>query len=156
MSDIGDGTTITIKLDKPDALELLEAIEGAGDDGSFLVELEQTAIDFVYNDKPKPQPELTVEALTWFDRTYGNTYHSARAYLDGELVAVVPFQYGYDDHYLTTALEELVKAGVLPDLRYDNGNKYGLRQTCEAQGWMLSYSKHEALKRVVTAYGEAD
>lgn len=31
----------------------------------------------------------------WRDKTYGNSYFSARVYADGQEVARLPFQYGY-------------------------------------------------------------
>ena len=30
----------------------------------------------------------------WRDKANGNTYHSARVFIDGECVGAVPFQYG--------------------------------------------------------------
>lgn len=111
------------------------------------------AIRVIADSAPK---RLVIHGQRWFDKANGNTYHSARAYLDGNLVAVVPFQCGYDDHYLTTALEELVKAKILPELTYDNGYSYGLRQTCEELGIELKYSAQDSLKREVKVFGEVE
>ena len=52
------------------------------------------------------------EAVKWFDRANGNTYHACKVTrtADGEVLAC-PFTYGYDDHYKTTALEAMEAAG---------------------------------------------
>lgn len=42
---------------------------------------------------------LTIFGRRWFQRTNGNSYFSARAYLDGELIGNINFAYGYGDHY---------------------------------------------------------
>ena len=53
---------------------------------------------------------IVIVGRRWFQRTYGNTYFSAVAYLDGKQVAQIDFEYGYGDHYadeMTTKLENL-------------------------------------------------
>lgn len=54
---------------------------------------------------------IFVEAKTWFDKTGGNSYFSARVYVDGKEVARLPFQYGYDSQYRYSALEWLKANG---------------------------------------------
>jgi hypothetical protein len=65
---------------------------------------------------------IHIEGRRWFQRTYGNTYHSVRIFRDGEQVAYLPFQYGYGEQYLQTAFDWLAANGM-PELaeRYDNG-----------------------------------
>lgn len=49
-------------------------------------------------------------ACRWFDRTYGNTYHSVRVTrVRDNAVIVAPLQYGYGEHYKQTALELIQK-----------------------------------------------
>jgi len=43
----------------------------------------------------------------WFQKTFGNTYHSVEVFVNGELVGYVPFSYGYDDGYVQTGLKLL-------------------------------------------------
>jgi hypothetical protein len=50
---------------------------------------------------------ITVIGKRWFERTNGNTYHSVKVYVDGELIGQNNFTYGYDRHYEQTALEIL-------------------------------------------------
>lgn len=50
----------------------------------------------------------------WFDKTYGNTYHSVRITEDGKEIAYAPYQYGYGDGYKQTAHKLLQEAGMVP------------------------------------------
>jgi hypothetical protein len=70
-----------------------------------------------------PPPALHIEGRRWFQRSYGNTYHSVRIYMYGQLVAHLPHSYGYGDHYLQTALDWLKANGHAPaDAEY--GTRY--------------------------------
>jgi hypothetical protein len=57
---------------------------------------------------------IEIYGRRWFQRTYGNTYHSVRAVVDGKQVGYCPFAYGYGDQYLQTAHALLQEAGVYP------------------------------------------
>jgi len=60
-----------------------------------------------------------IEARLWFDKTYGNTYHSVRLEANGLSIGQVPMTYGYGRHYEQTALEYLRKIGLVsPEIRY--------------------------------------
>jgi len=63
----------------------------------------------------KRQIKFTAQAVRWFDRVNGNTYHSVRITRarDGKVI-YVPFQYGYEEHYRQTALEAMFKNKWLP------------------------------------------
>ena len=58
---------------------------------------------------------IIIDARRWFDRTYGNTYHSVTVTVKharkDDLVLRCDFAYGYDQQYLRTAHELLFKAG---------------------------------------------
>jgi len=58
----------------------------------------------------------------WFDKTYGNTYHTVkiRDVTTGETIIETPMQYGYGDHYRQTAYFELVKMGLVKEEDYNN------------------------------------
>ncbi len=57
---------------------------------------------------------LHIEGRRWFQRTYGNTYHSARIFIDGEMVANTGRHYGYGDCFLQTAIDWLKANGYVP------------------------------------------
>lgn len=95
-------------------------------------------------------------AVKWFDKVNGNTYHSVKVtrYKDGAVI-VHAFTYGYGEHYKQTALEIMGKAGWLPkkylepckhggdhSYLYERENNYpilwnvsdGLKRDCIANG----------------------
>jgi len=59
--------------------------------------------------------KFTCNAIKWFDKVNGNTYHSVRVirHKDNKIVTG-QFQYGYGEQYQQTALEEMIRAGWLP------------------------------------------
>ena len=57
---------------------------------------------------------ITVQGRRWFQRTYGNTYHTVRVLVDGREVFQSEKQYGYGEQYLQTACEWLECVGTVP------------------------------------------
>lgn len=76
---------------------------------------EQNDPTYRYEDCPqdsKVLTSLTIIVREYWDKTYGNTYHSARIVANGETVAVVPMTYGHGDHtYLATGSKAAQDAG---------------------------------------------
>lgn len=58
---------------------------------------------------------IDINAKQWFDKINGNSYFSADIVLNygqpDQQTIVLPFQYGYGDAYIYTALRELKEAG---------------------------------------------
>ena len=77
----------------------------------------------ILNKKGEPAKNITIIGRKWFQRTYGNTYHSVEVYVDGELIEYDPFQYGYGEQYKQTAHDILMKHGLAPktDIRLPSG-----------------------------------
>jgi hypothetical protein len=70
--------------------------------------------------------QITIFGKRWFDKVNGNTYHSVKVYVNGKLVGFEPYAYGYDEGYLQTAVELLVKAGVYTrEVEPDRTDKHG-------------------------------
>lgn len=91
---------------------------------------------------------LQIESKEWFDRVCGNSYFSARVYLDDELVATLPFQYGYGDHYIDMVGAALDKKGILKT------NGRALWSYCNDENIKLITNKQDrCLKREVVAFG---
>ena len=63
----------------------------------------------------KPPLVVFIAARQWHNKTYGNVYYSARVYVDGELVILLPFQYGYGNQYEYEAMRELAANGYIPE-----------------------------------------
>lgn len=62
----------------------------------------------------KMTKSIFIHAKTWFDKTYGNSYFAGRVEVDGQLVAWLPFQYGYESAYRDAAFKELQRLGIVP------------------------------------------
>jgi hypothetical protein len=59
--------------------------------------------------------KIEIWGKRWFQRSYGNTYHTVRIYLNDKLAYESPQTYGYGDHYSHgTAKDWLVENGYLP------------------------------------------
>jgi hypothetical protein len=53
--------------------------------------------------------QYQIIAKRWFDRKYGNTYHSVKVFKNNQLIGEQPFVYGYGDQYQHTAYNILKK-----------------------------------------------
>ena len=72
---------------------------------------------------------IHIEARRWFQKSYGNTYHSVRVYVNDEILEN-GFQYGYGDQFFQTAGELLLNAGYeIPDNNTYWLNSLTLRET---------------------------
>ena len=60
---------------------------------------------------------IDIQCTRWFQKSYGNTYFTALVTVDyGKLTEreiYLPFQYGYDEHYL-----DIVKRELFPEEKY--------------------------------------
>lgn len=95
---------------------------------------------------------IDVTALEWFDRINGNSYFSARVTLNygmkTEKTVYLPFQYGYGDHYQDCAARALSDQGLI-----EIDDRTALWAWCKDHGAIYRYSKTDALKRDVKAFG---
>jgi hypothetical protein len=76
---------------------------------------------------------LHIEGRRWFQKTYGNTYHSVRIWIDGKQVCTLPFAYGYGEGWLQTALDWLREQKLIPE-----GQNYGTMYLRETLGGTYS------------------
>lgn len=86
---------------------------------------------------------LFVEGREWFDKVNGNSYFSARLWVDGGQVAILPFQYGYGEQFLYEAQKKLLELGYLPQ----EGKNASLWSIAENLGFDFYSSKSETNKR---------
>ncbi len=72
------------------------------------------------------QIKFIVNAVKWFDKVNGNTYHSVRITRVSDSAMLVSHDcvYGYGDHYRQTALEIMLKNLWIPE-RYGHKNTNG-------------------------------
>lgn len=88
--------------------------------------------------KPKVKT-ITIIGRRWFQKTYGNTYHSATVLINGQPALKTGRHYGYGDQYVYTAFAALEKAGLVPERPRSNGGTAPPWQHCEALGIALHY-----------------
>ena len=74
---------------------------------------------------------IVLHGRRWFQRGSGNTYHSVEIIVDGETVHIVPYAYGYDQHYEQTARQWLKREGYLPGIGDEVLWRYCNRVGCE-------------------------
>lgn len=75
---------------------------------------------------------LEIHGRRWFQKSYGNTYHTVTIVLDGVTVYKSGKTYGYGSQYVQTAIEWLRSVGHLPD-DY-SGFTEGLRELFDYTG----------------------
>ena len=51
---------------------------------------------------------VVITAKRWFQKSYGNTYHSVKVTLNGKVIGREVMKYGYGEQYMQTA-EDIVK-----------------------------------------------
>lgn len=61
----------------------------------------------------KIKRSIFVEAWEYTDKTYGNSYFSARIEVDGKVIGHLPFQYGYGTQFEHEAIKSLIASGYL-------------------------------------------
>lgn len=97
----------------------------------------------------KNKIKFTCNAVRWFDKINGNTYHSVRVTRNKDNnVLVHTLTYGYEEHYKQTALEIMLDNNWIPAkyqkelYMYERENEYpidwnvtdGLKRDCVANG----------------------
>lgn len=78
---------------------------------------------------------LVLIGRRWFQRLYGNTYHSVTIHVDGKRVNKIPFSYGYGDQWEWNAWEWLEANGYAPKREHHaNGSAEPPWVYCERMG----------------------
>lgn len=87
--------------------------------GQYLEQTEKDAQGFHIPEQCPANDEIVIRSLfvecrEWFDKTGGNSYFSARVWVNGKWEITLPFQYGYEDHFKSVAVRALVEKGFFP------------------------------------------
>jgi hypothetical protein len=89
---------------------------------------------------------IDVNVLDWFDKSAGNSYFAGTVTVNYGLktqkMIIMPFQYGYGDHYQAMALKALIKEGLVTPDRNDS-----LWGFCESAKIILRCHKRENCKQ---------
>jgi len=96
-------------------------------------------------------------AVKWFDKVNGNTYHSVRITRcrDGKTIAA-PYQYGYGDQYRDTALQLMAENKWLP-VKYRGKENSGIGKWFmyeRENNYPIAWTERHGLKRECVANGE--
>ncbi len=90
---------------------------------------------------------IDIIAKEWFDKAHGNSYFSARVTINFGMktkkTILLPFQYGYGNHYIDISFKALQDEGIIPE--QDNGNPYW--RFFEDNNIIARYSKYENCKK---------
>ena len=88
---------------------------------------------------------IDVNVKEWFDKVNGNSYFSGIITTDygtkQEKNYNMPFQYGYGEHYIDMAHQQLIKAGIIDGERHANGSWGSLWRYCEDNNIILRIYK---------------
>ena len=86
---------------------------------------------------------ITIDNKEWFDSN-GNTYFSAEAYLNSDLIMSMPMQYGYSEH-----CKQVFEMAFCKHFKIDYQNAPGwvVRETLGKNGIKISVSTRDVKKR---------
>lgn len=94
---------------------------------------------------------IDVTALEWRDKVNGNSYFAATIVvnyqLPGETTLILPFQYGYGNHYEYEALKKLIDEKIIDLKPYANGSYPALWRYCRENNIILRANKREGCKQ---------
>ena len=94
---------------------------------------------------------IDVNAKEWFDKINGNSYFSGTITINYGMedakILEMPFQYGYGDHYIDMAHQQLIKEGVINGERHTNGSWGYLWQYCQDNNIILRNSIQRGCKK---------
>jgi hypothetical protein len=99
--------------------------------------------------KLKKGDTVTIYGKRWFDRINGNTYHTAEVEVNGTTLGKSPMTYGYDEQYLQTGKEILLKHYDLPRGMTERSPMWQLRD----YGVTLTKYVSDGLKRELAKGG---
>ena len=93
---------------------------------------------------------IDIDAKEWFDKTYGNSYFSAKIVINYGLKSqkslFVPFEYGYGNHSENVCFDKIKKS--INKKIFKNCDSFSLWSFCQDNGILYRYSKQEnCLKR---------
>lgn len=95
---------------------------------------------------------IEIVSYEWFDKVNGNSYFACEVFINYGFKSyqkiIIPFQYGYGDHFKYEAFKELERLGILDDVRkYENGSQESFWSYCERKKIELKTRKIENCKK---------
>jgi hypothetical protein len=95
---------------------------------------------------------IDITAYEWFDKVNGNSYFACEVFINSGFKSakkiILPFQYGYGDHFKYEVFKELEKLGILDDIqKYSNGSQESFWSYCDRKKIDLKTRKIENCKK---------
>jgi len=95
---------------------------------------------------------IDINALEWFDKINGNSYFAGNIILNyglpDEKHYIMPYEYGYGEHYIDGAFSLLIKINVISDHeKYSNGGQEAIWKYCQRKGIILRTNKQKNCKK---------
>jgi hypothetical protein len=82
---------------------------------------------------------IEIHGKRWFQKTYGNTYFTAKIFVNDELVYEMPMQYGYGDHYIDMATQWLSDNGYIERDDGEHGFHQPIWRIAQRDGFVYKY-----------------
>ena len=109
--------------------------------------------------KSKQKIKFICNAVRWFDKINGNTYHSVRITKveTGQTIVGInqPYEYGYGDQYRYTALDAMAAAHWLPK-KYNGYHENGFPKSANYErenNYPIYWNVSDGLKREMIQNG---
>jgi len=137
-------------------LALKQVISFVQDRASTAEDLEATVVvdgllNMLDHWSKKTFVDVRVCVKEWFDKANGNSYFSARVWVEGDLKIMLPIQYGYEEHGVYEAIKALSNFTDYPSMT----NGQAPWRYCEENKMRLEYYKEEnCLQRDVKSWGK--
>lgn len=93
----------------------------------------------------QPVHVIHIEGRRWFQRSAGNTYHSARIFVDGLCILTSGRHYGYGDQFIGTATAMLVGTEYVPEHFEETQSTLVLREVLKASYSVIDVGREKDL-----------
>jgi predicted Zn-dependent protease len=95
---------------------------------------------------------IDIQAKEWFDKINGNSYFAGTITVNFGMpdakTIIMPYQYGYGDHYVDMAAKALEENNIITDrTHHSNGSAQSLWSYCDDKGIILRKSKQQGCKK---------
>lgn len=96
----------------------------------------------------KKGDSIVIIGRKWFDKSRGSTYFSAVGLINGIEKVNIPYDYGYDNHYVEQVFKQLRESGYITNaIQYPNHCHQSLSEYCKENDITLYYTAANVSKR---------
>lgn len=96
----------------------------------------------------KSGDSIVIIGRKWFDKSRGSTYFSAVGLINGIEVVNIPYDYGYENHYVEQVFKQLRESGYITNaIQSPNQCHQSLSEYCKENNITLYYTAASVSKR---------